>query len=232
MSDLGNRLNTMARGPSSSDSIGWLSFVALCSIQGSTFVFMRIAVAPEGSFSPLWMAASRFTAGGVLMLTILACLGIKMQLSVRHLTAALLSGVLLCGGGTGFAAIASKTAGPALVALFFSLAPICAAAMDWAITGRRPSALGVAAMLTGATGVALLVLRPDGALPGVAMVVPLLLGPIGYAAGGVLLKHTVLKSVAGPKVSMWVIITWQLVGGSLASGPPCSPSASHSRRPR
>jgi drug/metabolite transporter (DMT)-like permease len=195
------------------DPVGWLNLGALCLIQGSTFVAMRQAVCPGQGFSPLWMAASRFSTAGVILLAIMAGFGITTRLAAKQLAVALASGVLICGGGTGLASIASKSAGPGLVALFFALSPICAAAMEWAITGRRPSALGVAATLIGAAGVGLFALRMDGPSPG-GPTAALLLGPVSYAAGSVLLKHTVLNDAAGATVSLWIVIAWQLVGGS------------------
>lgn len=199
------------------DTVGWLNFALLCLIQGSTFLAMRLAVGPGGGFTPFVMAATRFTAAGAALLALLAAAGFAVRLSARQLAAVLSSGVLLCGGGTGLATLASRSAGSGLVAIFFALGPIWVTAMESVMARRRPPALGLVAMTMGVAGVGLLVMPSAKALPGDAMTLAaLLLGPFCYAAGSVVLKHTVLKDGPGGQVSIWVAIAWQMIGGSAA----------------
>lgn len=191
--------------------IGWMHFLIVCAIGGSTFLAIRIAVGPGSGFPPLWMAASRFTTAGTLLLAVLALTGQVVKMPMRQLFAVLSSGMLLWGGGNGLASIASQKASSGLVAIFFAIGPLWVAAMEAILDRRRPSLLVLSGMMLGAGGVALLVLPKTAALPDdLTTVFALLTAPLSYAAGVVVLRRL------GGKSSVLSTAGWQLIGGASA----------------
>jgi drug/metabolite transporter (DMT)-like permease len=192
------------------DWVGWMHFLIVCAIGGSTFLAIRMAVGPGSGFPPLWMAASRFTtAGGLLLAVLVALSGRTILLPVRQLAAVLVSGMLLWGGGNGLAAIASQKAGSGLVAIFFAMGPLWVAVIEAVLDRRRPSLLSLAGMVLGAGGVVMLVLPKTATLPAdPTTVFALLLAPVSYASGVVVLRR------AGGKAGVLATAGWQMLGGA------------------
>jgi drug/metabolite transporter (DMT)-like permease len=205
-----NERNTSNIAPQEkSDWVGWMHFLIVCAIGGSTFLAIRMAVGPGSGFPPLWMAASRFTAAGGLLLAVLALSGRTVTMPARQLAAVLASGMLLWGGGNGLASIASQKAGSGLVAIFFAMGPLWVAVIGAVIDRRRPSLLALAGMILGAGGVVMLVLPKSAAMPGDPITVfALLLAPVSYAAGVVVLRRV------GSKAGVLTTAGWQMLGGA------------------
>jgi drug/metabolite transporter (DMT)-like permease len=191
------------------DWIGWMHLLIVCVIGGSTFLAIRMAVGPGSGFPPLWMAASRFTTAGGLLLAGLTLSGGTVTMPLHRLAAVLASGMLLWGGGNGLASVASQKAGSGLVAIFFAIGPLWVAAIEGVLDRRRPSLRSLAGMVLGAGGVVLLVLPKTAALPAdPTTVVALLLAPASYAGGVVVLRR------AGSKAGVLTTAGWQMLGGA------------------
>lgn len=205
-----NERNTSNPTPQKgTDWTGWMHFLIVCAIGGSTFLAIRMAVGPGSGFPPLWMAASRFTTAGGLLLCVLALSRRTVTMPFRQLAAVLASGMLLWGGGNGLASIASQKAGSGLVAIFFAIGPLWVAVIEAVLDRRRPSLLALAGMVLGAGGVVMLVLPKTAALPAdPTTVFALLLAPASYASGVVVLRR------AGSKAGVLTTAGWQMLGGA------------------
>ncbi|QEG27808.1 putative inner membrane transporter YedA [Gemmata obscuriglobus] len=190
--------------------LGMACFVALCVITGTTFLAMRVAVGPHGGWPPFTMAASRFAAAGTAVLLVLRALGRPVMPARQQILPLAAAGLLLCGGGTGLATLASRSAGSGLVSLFFGLGPIIVTGLEAVIAHRRPSSRGLLGMTLGAVGVGVLVL-PAGVTvdAGLTNLAALVLGPACYAAGALTVKYRVNKD------ALWTVIGWQMIAGAI-----------------
>jgi len=130
----------------------WIVYV----VWGSTYLAIDLAI---DSIPPLFMLASRFAFAGLILY---AVVGRRVRTTPRQWLAATGIGTLLLGAGTGAVAFAEQRIDIGLVALIVAMVPLWVAVLDRVVWGKRLSRGGVAGIVIGLVGVALLI-DPAGA---------------------------------------------------------------------
>jgi drug/metabolite transporter (DMT)-like permease len=162
----------------------FLSFAAIYTVWGSTFLAIRWAVETIPPFS--MMAVRCLVGGGILLALGLAREGRVAWPTRREWLGATVVGGFFFVGCHGILAYAEQTAPSGASALFLATIPLYVPLLAWWLAGdRRPSLRLTAALVAGFAGVALLV-----AAEGAGGVTPrdaalLLLSAFGWAAGTV-----------------------------------------------
>ncbi|MBL8860614.1 MAG: EamA family transporter [Planctomycetes bacterium] len=146
--------------------------LALCAVWilwGSTYFAIRVAVE---ALPPFLMAGTRFVLAGALLLTYALATGAERPRR-EHLLPACVSGALLMLCSNGLVCWAETRVDSSVAALVVAGVPLWMLLFDWLRPrGARPAARGLAGVVVGMAGVALLA-APDPAHP---------LDPLGIAA--------------------------------------------------
>ncbi len=198
----------------SSPIIVALAFSIVYVVWGSTYFFIRIAVA---GMPPFILGFVRFTASGLIML--IWCIYKKEQLFTwKNIKYAAISGVLLLFVATGAVMWAEQFLPSALVAILVSASPLWFVLLDKAKWKENLSnTSSVLGLLLGFTGVIILFYEKiSGSFTGIvhtAEIVSLGILIIGTAAwaGGSLYAKARLS-----KVSSSVTATWQMLAAGFA----------------
>jgi drug/metabolite transporter (DMT)-like permease len=186
---------------------GWLVWTALWIVYlvwGSTYLVIRIMVE---TVPPLLGAGARFTVAGAVMLAVLA-----VRRSVRPTRAQLLSALfvgMLLPGANAVVSVAEQEVPSAMAALLIASVPLWVLLMRRA-AGEPVSRAGIAAVLVGFAGVALLLMpgeqSGDATLLGLGAVV---IAAIMWASG----------SFASPRIRLpgdpLVSTAWQMLLGGV-----------------
>jgi drug/metabolite transporter (DMT)-like permease len=131
-----------------------LAFLSVYLIWGSTYLAIRFAVE---SIPPLLMAGGRFLSAGALLYAWRLSLGAARPTAAQWKAAAI-SGTLMLLGGNGIVCWAEQWVPSGLTALIVSSVPIWMGVMHWAVEpAKRPGVRGIAGLLIGFAGVAILV---------------------------------------------------------------------------
>ena len=169
-----------------------LAFLAVYVLWGSSYLGIAWAIA---SIPPFLMAGSRMFVAGVILTAWAASRG-AVRPSAREMRSCAILGLLMLCVGNGAVTFAELTSASGRVALIVAMTPVWFVLIEWLRPGgTRPTGLVVTGLLTGATGVALLV-GPDAFGGSSAAVVTgelvVLAGTLSWAAGSMFARHTPL----------------------------------------
>ncbi len=196
--------------PSPGTAPAWLLWVALWIVYlvwGSTYLAIRVMVE---TIPPLLGAGARFAFAGAALLVVLAVTSSRRRFTPgrAELLGALLIGALLCGAN-GVVTAAEQEVPSAIAALMIATVPLWVVLLRRA-SGDRASRAGLAAVLVGFGGVALLM--TPGEQTGGASLVALLAcvaAAFTWALGSFLAPRAALPQ------DPWVSTGWQLLLGGL-----------------
>ncbi|MFJ3905918.1 EamA family transporter [Streptomyces sp. NPDC090025] len=134
----------------------WAALGIVYVVWGSTYLGIRIAVE---TLPPFLSAGMRFSAAGLILLAVIAAReGVgALKVSRRQLGSAVLVGVLLLVGGNGLVVLAETGIPSGLAALLIAVVPAWVVVFK-ALTGERPGVRGLAGVLLGLAGLAVLML--------------------------------------------------------------------------
>ena len=127
--------------------------LAFAFMWSSAFTSARIIVADA---SPLWALALRFLISGMLGIAIALALGQTMRLTRAQWGATVIFGVCQNALYLGFNFVAMQTVEASLAAIIASALPLLVALALWLIFKERLSAVGIAGLVAGFGGVALI----------------------------------------------------------------------------
>ena len=159
-----------------------LAFLAVYVIWGSTYLFIRFAVA---TMPPFLMAGVRFLIAGAILYLWLRLRGGERPKLV-HWRSALIVGGLLLLGGNGIVSWAEQQVPSGLAALLIAAVPLWMVLFDWLRPGGvRPTGLTVVGLVIGFAGVILLATQAEssGAGPQLIGILALLVATICWAIG-------------------------------------------------
>ncbi len=180
-------------------------------VWGSTYLAIRLAVREGAGFPPFTLGGLRVIVAGLALLLIAAALGRPLRPRRADLVCLLGSGLLLWPLANGLVTWGEQRADSGLAALLVGSMPIWIAIMESHLDRRLPSALLVAALLTGFAGVGLLAwpVLSHGARADVMSVLALLAAPITWGAGSIWQRRRSLQTA--PLVAS----AWQQLFGGL-----------------
>lgn len=198
-------------------TLPWVALGVVYVVWGSTYLANRFIIV---SMPPLHASGFRFLTGGLLLgLLVLALRGPRtLRMTRAELGTAALSGLLLPAWGNGLVILAQSQVASGLAALLIASVPLYIVLLR-ALAGDRPHRATLLGVLTGAAGLALLVLvGPSGGSGGVSGNAwwgpPLvLLAGLGWATGT--FATTRLPVPANPFV---LAAAQQVVGGTVLLG--------------
>lgn len=166
---------------------GWASLIVVYIIWSTTYLAIRIAVAPGNGFPPFAMGASRLITAFFILMLIAGLRGNRLLLTPRELMVAAITGILLWTGGNGLVNWAEQSANSGFAALMVSSSPIWVAVINSILMRSLPSILLVASLICGFFGVGVL-MTPSiiaGGHTETAAAAALTLAAITWACGSV-----------------------------------------------
>ena len=169
--------------------LGHLVIVYLC--WGSTYLAIRYAVQDGSGFPPFAMAASRMLVGGLILFALARLLRHRIRVTRDELIRLAVTGILLWNAGHGLVVWAEQRAHSGYAALVVGTSPMWAALMEAALDRRRPAGgmlVGLAIGFAGLVVLTLPVLR-TGARADSLATLALMLAPVGWSAGSILLQR-------------------------------------------
>jgi drug/metabolite transporter (DMT)-like permease len=189
-----------------------LAFTAVYIIWGSTYLFIRFAVA---TMPPFLMAGVRFLIAGAILYIWMRLRGAERPKLV-HWRSALIIGGLLLLGGNGIVSWAELQVPSGLAALLVAIVPLWMALIDWLRPGgTRPHSLTVVGLVIGFAGVALLASQAEasGTGPHLIGILALLVATICWASGSLY-----ARGAPFPKTALLGTGMEMLAGGALLVG--------------
>ncbi|WP_406111490.1 EamA family transporter [Kitasatospora purpeofusca] len=159
----------------------WTALVVVYVVWGSTYLAIRIAVETMPSFLS---AAARFLTAGLLLAGFVAVrhgrAGLRVDL--RELGSAALVGLLLLTGGNGLVVLGETSVPSGLAALLVAVVPLWMVLLT-AAGGERPKRAGLAGVLLGLVGLAVLSAPAIGGSIAPAGVVAIICATLTWASG-------------------------------------------------
>ncbi|MCE7937523.1 MAG: EamA family transporter, partial [Chloroflexi bacterium CFX6] len=190
---------------------GLFYLFVLYTVWSTTYLAIRIAVAPGSGFPPFTMSGLRLLVAG-LLLGVIARLGRRsLRVTRRDAATVAASGLLLWIGGNGMVTWAEQYASSGYAALLIGAMPIWTSVMEAILDRRWPSRRLAASLAVGFAGVAALTvpeLRGASAST-LWAIAALLVAPISWGAGAV------LQARRGLATSPLVSATWQQAAGAV-----------------
>jgi drug/metabolite transporter (DMT)-like permease len=203
----------------------WAALITIYFVWGSTYLGIRIAL---DGIPPFLMASGRYVLAGVLLLMWVALRhGPRALLAPRRQwMAALVTGLLFIPFGNGGVVWGEQYGTSGLAAVVVCTTPLWMAVMGRFLLGERLSRLGIAGLLLGFAGLAILV-GPAAVKPAdLAPLIAFLLAAIGWSAASVLSKRLDVAPDPFQASGMQMLLGGLLVGiASLATGEHFSPAA-------
>ncbi|HPF97811.1 MAG: EamA family transporter [Mangrovimonas sp.] len=149
-----------------------LAFFAIYVIWGSTYLWVKIAVA---ELSPLFLAAFRFLCAGALIFVIAKVMGISLKISAGQLKNTFFAGLCFLVIGNGLMVWALKYIDSGFAALQISAQPLVVLLMMRLLQGKKIKAMSMIGVVLGMIGIFLLVsqkqiVTKDGSLTGILMI--------------------------------------------------------------
>ncbi|MFU8890970.1 MAG: EamA family transporter [Anaerosomatales bacterium] len=132
-----------------------LAFLAMYIIWGSTYLAIKIGL--EHDMPPALFTGLRLALAGLILLTFARWRGWRLRLSRRDLITVSVVGIFLLCGGMFFTVLAEQYIPSSLSALVVALIPLWVAGAEGVLPGMdRPTARGIAGLVLGFAGLALL----------------------------------------------------------------------------
>ncbi|MGE5450084.1 MAG: EamA family transporter [Methanomassiliicoccales archaeon] len=156
-------------------------------IWSTTYLAIRIAVAPGNGFPPFAMGTARLFAAFILLILIAKFSGKRLRLTRREVLVAAITGLLLWVGGNGLVNWAEQSANSGFAALMVASDPIWVVALNAVLLRRLPSPLLITSLVFGFTGVAVL-MAPSiiaGDSTNLIATLALLIAALSWAIGSV-----------------------------------------------
>lgn len=173
---------------SSLSTIGLSHLLVVYIIWSSTYLAIRILVAPGSGFSS-WTAGSiRMVVAGLILLLYSVIKKYRIRVSLRELGLLFISGTLLWVGCNGLVMWAEQRSNSGFAALILASTPIWTAVIESLLAKKRPSPLLIASLLLSFTGISVLVAPSllQGSTTQLAAGMTLVLAAISWSAGSVL----------------------------------------------
>lgn len=157
------------------------AFAILYIIWGSTYLFIRLA---SETIPPLLMAGVRFILAGAVMLALASRIGggERDPIGPRQWSAAFVTGALLLLGGNGLVSYGEQFVASGVVALLVATVPLFIALIGAVFLSQRVPRLGLAGLLVGLGGTAVL-LSPGGGAGDPGHMLLVLVSPLCWAIG-------------------------------------------------
>lgn len=171
----------------SARTAGMFHLMIVYIVWSSTYLAIRVAVGDHGGFPPFFMGASRMIIAGLILLLIAILGKNRIKPTLSEIRVLILSSLALWVGGNGLVMLAEQNAASGFAALIVSSSPLWAAAIEWAISRKRPSSLLIGSLILGFLGVgvlmapALLANSSTGIMSGIMLV----LSSISWSVGSV-----------------------------------------------
>ncbi|MBN1642251.1 MAG: EamA family transporter [Anaerolineae bacterium] len=154
-----------------------LCYITLYIVWGSTYLAIKLAVE---TIPPFYVVGLRYLVGGALLLGLSASrVRGRGRPTLRHALASALLGSLLLIGGNGLITIAEQTVDSYVAALIIANTPLVVAGFDWLLFRQRISAVRLAGIAIGVSGVGLLLYNGDAAVGGLSPGVGMIMGGVG-----------------------------------------------------
>src|SRR5438477_13031901 len=171
-------------------ALATIAFAIVCIVWGTTYLGIRIAIE---TIPPVLMTGIRYSAAGLIMLTIALVRGERIPRDRATLGNLALVGLLMAGVGNLSVVIAEQWVPSGIAALFVATAPFWANLLEW-MRGNtqdidRRSGVG---MLVGFVGVAMLVM--PGATAGGHYDAKFLLGALSIQIGCIGWQYGTMRS--------------------------------------
>lgn len=162
-------------------TLAYVAFGIVCVVWGTTYLAIRIALE---TIPPLLLTGTRFTAAGLIMLTVARLRGDAIPRDRRTLANLALVGFLLVGVGNLAVVWAEQWVPSGLAALLVATAPFWMVIIEaFRPSGERIGARGIIGMAIGFVGVAMLVTPGGGA--GATWSAAFLLGALAIQVGSI-----------------------------------------------
>jgi drug/metabolite transporter (DMT)-like permease len=181
-------------------------------IWSSAFTSARIIVEAA---PPLTALSLRFFLSGLLAVGIAAAMGQTLRLSRAQWRAVLVFGVCQNALYLGLNFVAMQTVEASLAAIIASAMPLLVAASNWGLFQERLPAMGIAGLLAGFAGVAIIMAARFNGGADAFGVTLCLIGVVALTAATL-----AVKSAASDGANLLMVIGLQLLVGSVALLPP------------
>ncbi|HME42255.1 MAG TPA: EamA family transporter [Syntrophorhabdales bacterium] len=135
---------------------GLFSLCVVYVVWSTTYLAMRIGVAPGNGFPPFALGMVRMAAAAFILLAMARVQGMRIKPTRSELVSLAVAGNLLWCGGNGLVLWAEQYAASGFSCLMVSSAPIWATIVELLLYRKRPSAALTASLLIGFAGVAIL----------------------------------------------------------------------------
>ena len=195
---------------SNSEAQKWqllLAFAALYVIWGSTYLAIKIAIE---TMPPFLMASSRFLIAGLILYAFARLKGAGRPKASDWKTAAIV-GTCLIAGGNGIVTFAERWIDSNMAALIIASSPLFMTLLGW-LGGvqRRPGCIGMASLLLGLVGVAILMNGPDTASSQSQFVgyMLVIIAVLSWTSGCIYAKRNPVKT------DSWLNSSMQMICGS------------------
>lgn len=156
-------------------------------VWSSTYLAIRVAVAPGSGFPPFLMGGTRMVLAGLILLALAAIGGHRLKMTKDEFIRTAIAGVLLWVGGNGLVVWAEQSANSGFACLMVSSSPIWVAFINAVQARRLPSPLLIASLLLGFAGIGVLMAPAimSGNAAEFSSGIALTLAAISWAAGSV-----------------------------------------------
>ena len=181
-------------------------------IWSSAFTSARIIVEAA---APLTALSLRFFLSGVLGIGIALALGQSFNLTRTQWRAVLIFGICQNALYLGLNFVARQTVEASLAAIIASVMPLMVAAANWGIFKDKLPALGVAGLVAGFLGVAIIMADRFGGGADLAGIVMCVLGVVALTVATL-----TVKSASSDGGNLLMVVGLQLMVGSIALLPP------------
>lgn len=177
-------------------------------IWSSAFTSARIIVEAA---PPLYSLSARFAISGIIGISIALALGQRFNLTRNQWRAVIIFGLCQNAIYLGLNFVAMQTIEASLAAIIASTMPLLVALANWTIFRERLPLMGVAGMVAGFTGVALIMAQRFGGGADPYGIILCLIGAVALAAATL-----TVKSASSDGGNLLMIVGLQMVVGSVA----------------
>lgn len=181
-----------------------LSFFAVYVIWGATYLAVTIAIE---TMPPFLMAALRFVAAGLLLLTF-SLFTERTRPTKQQVKNALFAGVIILAVGTGGVAWALQYVDSGIAALLISASPLITVFMVWAVMHQAPRLSSYVGVALGVVGMGLLVGQDAliGQESSIWGIIVILNSMIAWGYGSVFVKRADLPKSPGQNAALQMLV--------------------------